>query len=57
MHALCAWKAPGNHYRATATMEMEFQVVGVVMGKVGIKFWYSTKAPNVLNFRDISLVP
>lgn len=57
MYALYACRALGNHYRATATMEMEFQVVGVVMEKVGIKFWSSTKAPNVFNFRDVSLVP
>lgn len=57
MYALYACRALGNHYRATATMEMKFQVVGVVMEKVGIKFWSSTKAPNVFNFRDVSLVP
>lgn len=57
MYALYACRALGNHYRVTATMEMEFQVVGVVMEKVGIKFWSSTKAPNVFNFRDVSLVP
>lgn len=57
MYALYACKALGNHYRATATMEMEFRVVGAVMGKLEMKFWSSTKAPNILNFRDISLVP